>query len=235
MIEGFLFNNKTVKVSDKARNVGGSWCKDMNAFEQDVIAKFYNEIIKMDSPVILDIGANTGSFCLLAVYHPNMICWAFEPVIPIYEILIENINLNKLEKRVFPVNMGISDYTGEGLAWAYTTEGYSGLSGINEFKPAHSYIPHKYNVYNIQVSTLDDFRKSNNLTVDAMKIDVEGSGPKVLRGAEKTISIDRPFIVIEHTTTEKTFEWKWLEKHGYECELFRYNLFCIHKDKKEKK
>lgn len=48
----------------------------------------------------------------------------------------------------------------------------------------------------VQSTTIDDFREENNLTVDLIKLDVEGAEQKVILGALKTIKQDRPQLAI---------------------------------------
>ena len=59
-----------------------------------------------------------------------MVCWAFEPAPPAFEILYRNIEFNKLQNRVLPVEIAISDRVGNGELWVYE-DGYSGLSTLN--------------------------------------------------------------------------------------------------------
>lgn len=59
--------------------------------------------------VFLDIGANQGLFSLIAAHNP--LCrkaWAFEPVKSTYEILMKNISLNKLSKKIQGIRCAIS-------------------------------------------------------------------------------------------------------------------------------
>lgn len=57
--------------------------------------------------LFLDIGANTGNYCFLTYYKPNIKCIAFEPGETVYEILQENIKINNLENKIKAYNVAL--------------------------------------------------------------------------------------------------------------------------------
>lgn len=62
--------------------------------------------------VLWDIGSNVGAYSILAAkLCPQARVFAFEPFIPTFAHLWENLVLNEVTTRVFPVNMGLSNKT----------------------------------------------------------------------------------------------------------------------------
>ena len=63
--------------------------------------------------VLWDIGANVGAYSLLAAkLCPGARVIAFEPFIPNFAHLWENVVLNRVTSQVHPVNIGLSDKSG---------------------------------------------------------------------------------------------------------------------------
>ena len=62
--------------------------------------------------VLWDVGANVGAYSLLAAkLCPEAKVFSFEPFIPTFAHLWDNIALNGLSEQVFPVNAGLLDIT----------------------------------------------------------------------------------------------------------------------------
>lgn len=68
----------------------------------------------------------------------------------------------------------------------------------------------------IEVVTLDWFLIDcrPDVPVDALALDVEGSEPAVLRGAERTIARHRPLLWFEYLHNQEAIA-EWLTGHGY--------------------
>ena len=70
------------------------------------------EELSMVSSTIIDVGANTGIFTLVAKSaNPNANVIAFEPITRIYEKLLKNIHINKYDAAAFDI--GISNFDGK--------------------------------------------------------------------------------------------------------------------------
>ena len=62
--------------------------------------------------VLWDVGANVGAYSILAAkLCPRAKVFAFEPFIPTFAHLWDNIALNGVSEQVFPVNAGLLDHT----------------------------------------------------------------------------------------------------------------------------
>lgn len=150
------------------------------------------------SRIILDVGANTGLFSLVAkAVNPNAEIHSFEPVERVYRKLRRNIEANKFD--VVPVQLGISNCTGNATIYDVPEDHvYSVTINKNLNAAGQSVIP-----TTIQVTTLDDYVRSRNLgAVNLMKIDVETHEPEVLEGALELIRNCHPSILVEVLTQE---------------------------------
>ena len=137
-----------------------------------------------EGAVILDIGANIGSHSVFWALERNAKkIYSFEPLKGTYEILLKNIELNELENVIFPFNVGLSDE--ESFAKVKTFDARN--IGSTSFA--------KSKTGNFKLVTLDSMDIKEK--IDLIKIDVEGHEVEVLMGGLKTISKNKPVIVIE--------------------------------------
>ncbi|MEO7768245.1 MAG: FkbM family methyltransferase, partial [Ferruginibacter sp.] len=63
--------------------------------------------------IVIDIGANIGVFSLYAARCGAKKVYAFEPNKKSYEILLNNIKVNNLEKIIIPFNLAVGSSDGE--------------------------------------------------------------------------------------------------------------------------
>ena len=59
------------------------------------------------SDLFIDIGANVGSYTILASSEINAKTIAIEPVPSTFENLIDNISINKMQEKVKALNIGL--------------------------------------------------------------------------------------------------------------------------------
>lgn len=150
------------------------------------------------SRVILDVGANTGLFSLVAKsIHPSAKVYSFEPVERIHKKLRRNIEANGFD--IVAEQLGVSNHTGTALIYDLPEDHVYSVTVNKNLNPAsHTVIP-----TSIFVTTLDNYVRSNNLgPVELLKIDVETHEPEVLEGACKLIRESRPSMLVEVLTTE---------------------------------
>jgi FkbM family methyltransferase len=120
----------------------------------------------------VDVGANVGSYSLLAsgICHATSI--SFEPVPETFINLEQNILLNDLSKRITPIQKGVGSKTGiKNFSVEYGTMNHVVFETSNES-------------VEVEVCTLDE---SLERCPQLMKIDVEGFESEVLLGANKII------------------------------------------------
>lgn len=154
--------------------------------------------------VFLDVGANTGFYSLVAVASdPRTSAIAYEPVPTIAELLRANLRLNGGSKRVTVEELAIGDRSGRATLHLPppqldgTIETSASLE--SDFKEAIA------SSFEVRTSTLDDaWRSQGEPAVTMVKVDVEGSEAKVLRGADAVIGTCRPVLSIEVLRAEDT-------------------------------
>jgi FkbM family methyltransferase len=151
---------------------------------------------------VLDVGANTGLFTLLAAAAapPGAEVHAFEPLAHIREALIANIAENPgLAPRIRVHGAALS--SSAGTATFYETVNDQGLlTTSSSLEASHArMIGGKCLRREVSTVRLDDWAEGNLGTprIKLMKVDVESHEPAVLAGGVRTIAAHRPMIVLE--------------------------------------
>lgn len=150
------------------------------------------------SNVIIDIGANTGIFSLVAKsIQPNAKVYAFEPVKRVFEKLQQNITLNQFDIKSY--ELAVSNQLGKAIIYDTPTDHiYSVTVNKNLSEGNDSAF-----TVEIDLTTLDTFIEEEKLTgIDLMKIDVETHEPEVLEGFKKHIATFKPTMLIEILNNE---------------------------------
>jgi FkbM family methyltransferase len=185
-------------------------------YEIEVFAIAQQILQKHKDGVVLDIGANLGSFTLpLAKANPHLTFHAFEPQRIIYYQLCGNTLINGLDN-THCHNFGLSnqrdrfdielpDYAAEMNIGAFSID--------PQVRETEYECPTKGATETIVVFPLDDGQHKN---VRLMKIDVEGHELEVIKGAYKTLKENNyPPIIFE------AWDWKpWYANRREE--LFDY-------------
>lgn len=187
---------------------------DSQDFYEAELLKELDEFIP-NNATILDIGANIGNHSLYwsKIRFAHKI-FAFEPMISTYQILHKNVQINRLEDKVFTYNIGLSDASGSAelnthiyshpeIKFSIETVGSAALSKSAEGE--------------MRLQPLDSLTFINELEqIDFVKIDVEGFECNVLKGAEKTLRKFKPLIFIESFSQNYIETDKILTSFGYE-------------------
>jgi FkbM family methyltransferase len=134
--------------------------------------------------LFVDVGANVGSYTILACSAVGSRGYAFEPIPSTYRKLIENMRLNHLDTKVQCINKGVGGMPGY---IAFTSE-----SG--PMNHALTYEEECFDTINVEVISLD-MALGDDLPA-LLKIDVEGYETPVLEGAEKTLKNETLHSVI---------------------------------------
>lgn len=191
-MEGHLFDGFYVKIDPGVRGQHGAWSRKppYYATDQGLLKLFYGKLTRFENPVILDVGASTGCFCLLAAFY-EMRVHAFEPYREAYEVLERNIALNGLENKVTAYHLALSSVDGK----AY-------LNVPTECKVSRATLGEprfKSRQVRVQVRKLDSLKLGR---IDVMKVDTEGGEYNVLLGAEETIREYKPDLLLEYREAE---------------------------------
>jgi FkbM family methyltransferase len=140
--------------------------------------------------VIIDVGANIGATALnLAKQHSTKMVIGFEPDGGNFAKAQANIRLNNLNN-IRLLKRGLGSRSALVRLYKVNPEN-QGMNRILTDDAAD------FDFEEIQVQTLDDFVREEQLDVDLIKIDVEGYELNVLRGAVETINRCRPKLFIE--------------------------------------
>jgi FkbM family methyltransferase len=142
--------------------------------------------------LVIDVGANIGNHTVFLAGVCNCDVIALEPFQKSFELLIRNIDINKLGKRVTPINVAAGARAGFGDVCLSTTADY-GQAVIRETTA----------LAGIRIVPLDELVLPRQPRI--LKIDVEGSESAVLKGAETLITRARPLIYVE-TLNEEAFD-----------------------------
>lgn len=198
IIEADLLGAK-VKIHPKATKIGGAWQgKDPvtnipRPWDPDTLQFFYDQTRKIKNPFILDIGANTGIYCLLPVLNRAIRGYAFEPNPEVYKILKNNIILNELQNNIETIPIALSDRKGTVTLKIPATGTDSGLSCIGYPQRFQS-----WHEASVPMDTLDNVAKWKKISrVDLIKIDTEGCELPIVLGGEQLIRTTFPDILLE--------------------------------------
>lgn len=162
--------------------------RGLNTYENETYGIFYN--LAKNATVVLDIGANTGIYTLLACSaNRNCAVIAFEPIPHVAEQLKANVSLNKFEKQCEIINKAVSDENGKSSL--YYQERKEILASLSQ--PENCTNP----LCRLEVDTIRIDSLSPDSSVDLVKIDVESCEDRVLEGMSKTINKNRPDIIAE--------------------------------------
>jgi FkbM family methyltransferase len=125
--------------------------------------------------LFVDIGANVGSYTILACSAVGARGVAFEPVPSTYKRLVENMRLNHLDEKVKCINKGVGAQQG---TIAFTSDSDT----TNHALASGEQCDNKVTVKVISLDTALDGEDPSLL-----KIDVEGYETPVLEGAQETL------------------------------------------------
>lgn len=250
-LNSFLFNSRVFNVGDKrSRNVivntdhgtmivnrydsnpnyvgHGAWMLDHGNCSTIEALCCYDFLNGTPNPVILDIGANIGTFTTwMAKAFPNGEIHSFEPQMAVFQLLCGNIAVNNLYNvRTYNFALGKQQEKLEVFEPNYFINDDFGTFSLLD-KVVTNVTEKKLIV---QVNTVDWFVDFYKLPkVDLLKIDVEGMDVDVLRGSINTIAEQQPGIFIEHYDSRKSVleEIKnFLDPFDYTYQMFNSNVLC---------
>lgn len=179
--------------------------------EPETVDWIENNVKKGD--IFYDIGANVGAYSLVASLLGAGAgkVYAFEPGAATYAVLSRNILLNKVEGKVIPIGLAISDNTAlNNLEYSSFTAGEAqhnwGNSAVRNFQPIPSF-------------RLDDFIEIFKIEPpNHIKIDVDGHEMNVLVGATKTLNnpnLKSLLIEIDESVSQSKNIYQLLENAGF--------------------
>ena len=207
-----------ILIAPQAAMIGGAWQgKDAagkpQVWDPETLKFFLEKCDKSASPFIIDIGANTGCYCLLPIINRKIFCFAFEPNPETYRLLKENIILNDICDNIQTLPIALSNTVGEMILKIPSSGIASGLACLG--------IPKRFKEWreiSVPTDTLDNVvARSKIQDIGLIKIDTEGCELFVLEGAKNCIHKFKPDILVE-------FEEQNTAQFGYHPDSIRILL-----------
>lgn len=196
MLKGILFDNYEVEIDPRSPALGGSWQKTQRdgkplVWDEDLVRFFFRKLNGYPRPsVFLDIGASTGSFCLLTSVLPGFTCYAFEPCNLAREILEANVVLNGLQVRVIALPYALSNTHGKGILRIPNVVDF-GCACLSDNPLRYTPVSEQA----VELLTLDELVLP---AVSCVKIDVEGYELMVLQGGALFFQTQHPAVLLEY-------------------------------------
>lgn len=161
-------------------------------YERRLIEMFLAAVDLQRRGVCLDIGGNVGNHAL-AFGTAFSTVHTFEPNPEVLDQLRMNVSLNpNLDIRIHPFGLGDQD----GELPFYNIR--NGNLGLGTFSNVEQYDQPLIRIGEAKIHRGDDFVRSLSIDrVDAIKIDVQGFEPEVIRGLADTLERDRPVVWVE--------------------------------------
>lgn len=187
---------KTVQILPEAVQMGGSWEGNIGratplAWESHLVKRVYEFLKPLDSPVLVDVGANTGSYALLGVLLPELYTLALEPNPNVFDVLRRHLQANDLRGRLELRPLALMDREARGTLH---------LSGATASGCATLGMPVRFAIaeeMTVWQTTLDTIVDGDFDAIHFLKIDTEGAEKFVLQGAKETIAKYKPTMLIE--------------------------------------
>lgn len=157
------------------------------------------EIDKLNGGIFIDVGSHIGKWSIYASKKVDKVI-SIEPTEETFNLQNHNINKNRIHN-IDIFNTLLSDNIGE-VSFYESIENPAN----NSLQPALSKYPFsaffkKHNVKIKKTILLDNLIKGRK-NIKLIKIDVEGSELKVLKGAKKVINSNKPKIIFESNDKE---------------------------------
>ena len=148
-----------------------------------------------ENDIIIDIGAHIGLFSLYASqYCKNGKIYCYEPIKGNYDMLIENLEINKI-KNIIPFD------------YAVTKENRHTKIYLNSDDSAHSIIPEGKNFVEVKSTTIKSIFDENKIhNCDLLKIDCEGAEYEIIDSIPKEYFLRINKIIIEYHLASKNSE-----------------------------
>jgi len=151
------------------------------------------------SSVVVDIGANIGTFALPVSRATKARVIAVEPVSSTFALLNANICRNRADDAITTVQAAVGDFAGEVIVTTDAQSANHVLVGQAAARAGEELVP----VITLDVLLQDEPR------IDLIKVDVEGLELNVMHGARKTLARHAPAVLLE-------IERRWTTRYAYE-------------------
>jgi FkbM family methyltransferase len=150
------------------------------------------------SKTIIDIGANTGIFSVLAgLANHTADIYAIEPYSPNYSRLNINLKLNSCSN-VKTLQLAMGESSGTVGFTVPESNAITDVSSVNGEFSKSIYPELKWKKEIVGLDTPDNIKAANKIAkIDLIKCDVETYEMSVFRGMDHILRVDRPVIIFE--------------------------------------
>ena len=228
-----------IQLVSETFEVGNSFSMRIKENNPRLVGWVYARLQTHEHPVLIDVGAHTGQYTLLAALLPELRVHAFEPVF--ITTLMANARVNNLMKRVEFYNCALGNEISEGVIHVPNTDREDIPVGarIGSHATMSEEIPKVFGAdwhdKQTVISTLDTVCMRDNIEPTLIKIDTEGMDKFVIEGGEETIRKYKPDILVEFVA-EHTARFGYgpaqitclLHSWGYTCKVMGNDAACIH-------
>jgi FkbM family methyltransferase len=172
------------------------WQRGLDGYERPLPDFFAAALRKNPAAAVLDVGANSGLYAVIAGLIADGPIHAFEPFPPARQALEHNLQINGLSQRVTVIPNAVGSETGTARLFVpvpkfgETLEQSASLR--EDFRPDHG------EILDVPVVTIDDYVQSQGIgDIGVMLVDVEGFEHAVIQGSLRTMREKRPLVFAE--------------------------------------
>ncbi len=230
-----LLNHK-IQLTPETFEVGNSFGMRIKENNPILVGWVHARLSKHRKPTLIDVGAHTGQFTLLAALLPKLRVFAFEPVFS--NVLALNVIANKVKGRVKIFECALGAKVGEGIIHIAPRNIGSHSTMSDDVPPLFG---DDWQDKHVFVDTLDAVCQTHDIRPTLIKIDTEGMDKMVIEGGEKTIRKYKPDILVEYNAEHAArFDYgpsqitKLLHSWGYACKVRRNDAACVYGADKNK-
>ena len=149
-------------------------------FEEIYVKHLPKELISIDGPVVIDIGANVGFFSIFSLFkfmNPRVI--SFEPIKRNFKLLHENIKLAN-QSKLTVINKAVNDTIGELVLKFNSSQDITTSASLFD----NQYGSDEETVYTTTLeATMQEFSLSK---IDLLKLDCEGAEYNIIYNTPRT-------------------------------------------------
>lgn len=182
-------------------------------------------LARLESPLLVDVGASAGAFSLLAATLPGLWGYAFEPLPETAHVLARNVAVNNLCGRVLVYPVAVAEKVDVRTLHVPDAADQVTLATLGE--------PRRFEGGRaVVVPTLPLDLLYFDRPPSVIKLDVEGAELWALQGAEALLKRYQPALLVEVENcntaqlgypAEKITEY--LTELGYQSQVFKYNAY----------
>ena len=228
--KGYNFRLKKKKIrrssetfTTKGNPISFEVIKDNYFVFREIFAEDFYEIAKVlklvsEKPVILDIGANVGFFCVMILSkRPNARIYAYEPFENNCLKLNKTIENNHLQNNIFLFKEAVTKNHGDTIQLFYkTSKEESSIASIYQ-----KFDPQNEEIVEVKTTNMENIFSSNKIDeLDILKMDCEGAEFEILYNTPDSIYKKIKLILLEvHNMDDETMNHKalrpFIENKGF--------------------